>query len=420
MSLPFKDIEDEFYSIYRMVDKYIIKFLSAIVVSSKMDQTDPIWPFIIANSGSMKTELITSLNLVDNVHPVTTFTSKTLISGAKGVNGEETSLLIQIQNGIIAIEDFTVIMSESRDEKSAIFGQLRAVYGGRFDKQFGTGDRVSWEGKLTIIAGTTHEIHRFREQYSQLGERFLNYNLILPPGKEAAKKAGENQIKWKMQDNRTHIQEMVRDYHRGFSLPKTPPSLPQDIKDEMLHLANFATLSRTSVPREIFSPSKDITGTIHPEQPTRFYAQLLVLGQSLACMNINELNSPELLDLDREILRKVAMDSTTDNRRIVLHQLAKHPAVFTSGLAMKLGWPTNTARRFLEDLNALGIVVREKMAGSRGDSWILEEDYRQIIKRYDGIKEKAYDLTEKAADGPPPEQLPKEMVAEIEQAEGLF
>ena len=65
----------------------------------------------------------------------------------------------------------------------------------------------------------------------------------------------------------------------------------------------------------------------------------------------------------------------------------------TAGLATKIGFPTSTIKRWLEDLTALGVAEREKGSGPQGDKWRILPIYRDIILRFEGITPEGGELT---------------------------
>lgn len=398
--ITLKEVDEAIRDVYLIKDPHVIKMFMALPITHRLPM-DPVWCFLIAPPGGGKTELIKSLTGLNNVHPVTTLTSHTLISGQKKV-GQETSLLLKISNGIITIEDFTTLMSENQDERRIIMGQLRSIYGGRYDKSFGTGDNITWEGKITIVAGTTYAVHSFRELYASMGERFLMYSIEQPDRKEAAKRTMENHAQG-IDAMRNRIANVVQAYHNSFEIPDKMPEVPRKLQDELLDLAELATRARSAVEREMHSQQKEILEAYPPEMPTRFAAQLQTVAIALMLMNKHEGKKAELTEDDMTIIYKLGLDSINRSRRQALIQLAQYEIVETAGLAMKMNFPTGTTRRWLEDLNALGIIDRAKGSGSKSDRWILKENYREIIQRFEHVASAGGTLTQNSAEAEAPE-----------------
>src|SRR3990167_4896915 len=121
-----KKLEDAVKAVYLIADPYITKFMCAMMISQKLS-SDPAWAVIVAPPGGGKSEFINMISKCQNVHPLSTLTSRTLVSGAKKA-GEETSLLNKIgSSGIITLKDMTSLLSENKDDRSVIMGQLREI-----------------------------------------------------------------------------------------------------------------------------------------------------------------------------------------------------------------------------------------------------------------------------------------------------
>lgn len=393
----YQKVDKAFNDVYLIVDPFVVKLIIAMVVSHRLP-CDPVWCFIVGSSGAGKTEFVNSIQDTKNVYPLSTLTSKTFVSGMKR-NDKEPSLLFRIGSGIIVLEDFTTITSENREELGAIMGQLRAIYGGRFSKAFGTGETMEWEGKITLLCGATYAIHSIREQYAAMGERFLIYNLIQPDRIEAARRAMSNQGKGDLQARRKEISQIVGNYlDNELIIPETIPQLDNALTEELLELAELATRARSAVERDWRSPNKDITAAYDPEMPTRFAGQLQTIAQSLMVVNQN-CGMPEgtLTEEDHHILYKMTLDSINSNKRKVLQELARYDVIETAGLATKMKFPTSTTRRWLEDLNALKIVERQKGGGRSGDKWEMKPKYRQIIQKFEKISALTGELNESTA-----------------------
>ena len=391
----FKQLRELFESVYLIADPYIIKVLAASVINQRL-AGDPCWMIFIGPSGSGKSEFINSIYKCQNLHCISTLTSHTFISGqSKGQT--ETSLLLKIQNGIITFKDFTSMLSENRDERAVIMAQLREIYDGKMSKSFGTGQTINWRGKITVIAASTYVIHSLKQQYTAMGERFLFYNIIQPDRIEAADRAMNNQEEGNMNEKRENIATAMAAYlDENITVPDQNeiPKIDDKLRQQLLKLSNLATMARSDVERNYRSPQMEITD-VHPaEAPARFAGQLQNYAKSLMIINWNETGKMELTEEDEVILYKIALDSINKSRRLAMQELSKYDMIATSGLATKLGMPTNTVRRWLEDLVALQVADRQKGSGSHGDKWVIKDEYREIICKFEGISKEGEELVE--------------------------
>lgn len=405
-----KKLETEIGSVFLIKDPHIAKLLAAAVVSQFIS-SDPVWLVIVAPSGGAKSEFINMISLIkwtppgenkaeQKVWPVSTLTAHTFVSGFKA-GGKEPSLLLQISNGILTFKDLTSLLSEHKDDRAVIMAQLREIYDGKYSKKFGTGEEINWIGKLTVIAGATYAIHSLKASYTAMGERFVFYNLIQPDREEAAQKTMENQEEGKMAEHRQHLAEEFREYTIEVlnGLTENLPKIDTETRQDVIALAELSTRARSDVERNWRSPQQEVTEVHPPEMPTRFAGQLQTMIQALKIINHHETGKFELLESDKELINKLALDSVTKMRRIVMQELSKYEVIETSGLATKLGLPTNSVRRYLEDLTALEIADREKGSGPKGDRWNIKPHYRKLMERFEGIVyQEGEDLTEVTAE----------------------
>ena len=408
-------------NVYLIKDPYITKLMVASVISQFLS-SDPVWIVIVAPSGGCKSEFINMTSFIkwtppgpnkmeQQVHPMSTLTSHTFVSGMRNA-GKDTSLLLQISNGIITFKDLTSLLSEHKDDRSVIMAQMREIYDGRYSKSFGTGENINWQGKITIIAGATYAIHSMKQAYTAMGERFVFYNMIQPDREAAAQRTMENQEEGKMAEHRQRLAEQFSAYTIEVlnNMPGELPKIDPITRTDMISLAELATRARSDVERNWRSPQQEITEVHPPEMPTRFAGQLQTMVQCIKIINHHEANQLELLEDDINILNKLALDSVTKMRRVVMQELSKYEVIETAGLATKLGLPTNSVRRYLEDLTALEIADREKGSGPKGDRWNIKKCYRALMARFEGITIEGRELTEANA-----EPTEAQLLAEAEE-----
>lgn len=403
-----KKLEEEISKVLLIKDPHIAKLLLASVISQFL-KTDPIWPVIIAPSGGAKSEFINMITKVtwklqnsddpkepqQIVSALSTLTSKTLISGYK-TRGAEPSLLTKITKGIIAFKDLTSLLSEHREERSVIMAQFREIYDGKYSKTFGTGEEVKWKGKITIIAGATYGIHTMKQQYTALGERFIFYNLVQPDREGASRKTMENQEEGLMEEHREYLATLFSELAHDIlkTIPSKLPKMDESTRDDIISLAEMSTRARSDVERNFRSPQQEITEVHPPEMPTRMSGQLQSLVQALKILNHYATGEFELLASDKQMINQIALDSIVKMRRTVMQRLSQYEVIETAGLALRLSLPTNSVRRYLEELVALEIAEREKGVGAKGDRWKIKPHYRDLMARFEGIKNEGGELTE--------------------------
>lgn len=165
----------------------VVPVLLAVIMANLMDG-DPLWLFLMAASGSGKTELLRALSLIPQVYALSNLMPQTLISGKDG-----TSLLLKLDKKILVLKDFGTVLSMHRDSRQEILAQLREVYDGTYVKVFGTGKVVRWSGKVGFIAGVTPIIDLHHGVAQVLGERFVQFRLAPSNGVAVAQAAMRHQ-----------------------------------------------------------------------------------------------------------------------------------------------------------------------------------------------------------------------------------
>jgi len=139
----------------------------------------------------VKTELLRMLWYATDVFPISDLRARTFASGLDTPTGEA-SLLDQLSTEILVLKDFTTILEIRHDERQAILAQLREIYDRRFDKFWGTGQRLSWTGRLGFLAGVTPVIDKHHAVMGLLSPRFLQFRVRPSDRTQAALQAIKN------------------------------------------------------------------------------------------------------------------------------------------------------------------------------------------------------------------------------------
>jgi hypothetical protein len=261
-----------------------------------------------------------------------------------------------------------------RDKQQAIIAQLREIFDGYYRKEFGTGETKTWEGKIGFIAGVTSVIDKHYEIYSVLGERFIQYRPVQPNRIEVAKKAMKNSGVDKQM--REEIQNAITDFISGIQIPEEKVAVSQELEDRIAHLAAFCVSARSGIIRDGYS-TREIDFIPEVELPTRLAKQLITLYSGLTFVgHVSE-------EADYELIKKVALDSLPKKRKLVLGILIdnKEEHLNTKKVAQKIKYPTNTTRRILEDLNALGLISKEGKGQGSPDEWWVSKNTLFLLEK---------------------------------------
>ena len=271
----------------------------------------PVWLMLIAPPGSMKTQLLDALTTMPGVHPVDMLTKNTFLSGQIGTGGnrKSSSLLHRIgKSGIITFADFSTILGMRWDDCNTIFSQMRRIYDGRLNKEYGTADGdTEWEGHVTFLAACTNNIERFQQQMKGLGERFTQ--IAMPRGSRRAAIAAITQDKHACTSElREAVQKLLA------SLPATPPGILESHHDRIASLAEFIAFARTPIQRD---RNKNITAISEIETPTRLSEVLVNLGKGSAALDGRDCVN----ETDFDLMVRVAFDCIPEARRAYLRYL---------------------------------------------------------------------------------------------------
>lgn len=341
-----------------------------------MDAHDPLWTMIIGPSSGGKTTLIAPCCSLKTVHFIDDLTEKSLLSGYK-VKGKEMSLLSQIGNGIMAFSDFTTILSKNPLSKGEILTQLKMVYDGKFTKHTGTG-KISWEGKMGLIAASTPDIYSHLEAGRSMGERFLYYWLEQPTDEEVAQKQQDTQISSK--DITNAMKHFYEEYYNGIAafvrekgLPKF--SLTDEQKRAVRDAAIFCVNGKATVHTDFKSGKVDqIPNKAGVGRDNKTFDTLL---HTLQLMDAYESDNFLLPVSDERIrlIEKCAYSSINRERRKILEILVAQggKAISASDIGAKkgLGMERDSVEKYLIPLHAVGM-IRKKVGNPH--TWYIDDE----------------------------------------------
>lgn len=363
-----------------------IEIMLSTVVANKI-QGDPIWMFLVAPPGSAKTELIQSLNDCQVVHAVSSLTPHSLISGSPHTGGKDPSLISTIKDKVLSIKDFTTIMQMRDSERDEIFGILRDAYDGTCSKTFGNGITRSYKSKFGIIAGVTPVIYHLDAQSQSLGERFLKFSIEANLKHEKESAIIDTAIGNINQETamRSELCDIVRKfiewtYYKMADLPTDKlPTLPQEIKEDIVALVKFGARMRGTVSRDKYR-TEMINARPSSEIGSRLGKQLAKLTQAIAI--VNGRNTVDFHDYD--LVKKCMMDTISQKIEDVVRCLheecpTQDDSINTKAVSVKTKYPQSTVVRTLQDLTMLELVRR--VGGANKAEWTLTKYSRSLIKK---------------------------------------
>lgn len=394
-NITFADVQAAYDDALLLADRNLIRLIVASVLANQMDDA-PVWLMVVAPSSGGKTAILLTLDDLELkpgkrvTHFISDLTENTLASGFKSSSGDAGLLNQMPYGGMMIFKDFTSLLTKRSESRDAIMGQLREVFDRKFDKKTGNNQDTAWKGKVGALAGVTTAVHEYISEMSVMGDRFIMYAPKMPPRMKLLEFIMEMRARGDVQEKKLLVaKEKVQGYLRHCIkyVGSAKMYMAQEDRVNLMQIADFATKTRSGIIQD------DRTGRVkfvpEPEMPTRLIEQLLSISTILSMMR--EIDGEENTDLshdDMQLLYKIAFDSIPIKRRWALKALAEHPVgVTTAGLASKIGYETEVVKEWLAQLNALGICRRVKGGGS--DQWILEEEYRDIMYTFQGVRPKS-------------------------------
>lgn len=358
----------------------VFAVLFGTIFANRLD-AEPLWLFLVAPPGGMKSELLMSLNDAPLIHLTTTLTPQSLISGMNFGQGGDPSLIPKLNEKVLIVKDFTTILKSNPNARDEIFGILRDAYDGEISKTFGNNVTRNYKSRFGIIAGVTPVIESMGSS-SVLGERFLKFRITDTDamGVEHAAKVVERAIRNACQSNCTKRRDALRDAAKQ-CLDRDISGWNPTINDEMLvkirQLSHWVANMRGVVDRDKY------TGRVnykpHREISTRLGVQFARLAMGISIYRFEE----EVSDDSFRIVARVGRDTAPDRVCAIVRTLYLKEVdtwVAAKDVAAGARLPVATTRHLLEDMQMLKLVERRKVDGGE---WRLEGGTRRLTESID-------------------------------------
>lgn len=383
-----QELKNLYKSVFYIEEDMILDVIVATAIATKMPG-DPIWVQIIGGPSSGKSELVTILDKVPFVFPISNMTENTFLSNMKLGDGKEASLLHEIgSSGMITMKDYTSILAMRAEKREIIVSQMREIYDGHLTKRAGNGKSEEWHGKINWIGAVTESVYLAEAESAGMGRRTINY--IMPEQDRIKTLRAALLNNSDIGSKRDSIHEAFAEYivDRTQNLPSELPELSAELTEEMILMSDFITHVRTATSRDyrgqlVLVPSL--------EMPMRVFQMFQTLARILVYLH----EGKKMEEIVR-IMRKLAFDSIPKQTRLVLYLMAEYSKITAKGAATKLRYPTETVRIWLENINVLGICDRIPTHGVGADVWKLSDKYKKIMEDYAGVVTKEIALTDES------------------------
>jgi hypothetical protein len=336
-------------------------------IAANLLDGDPVWLGLIGPPSSAKSEILNSTSKLPKVFQAATLSPAGLLSGTpkkQQAQGAAGGLLRQIGDlGIIALKDFGSVLSMRPDQKAEILAALREIFDGAWTRTLGTdgGKTLNWQGKIGLIFAATSVIDSHYGVIGSMGDRFLLCRLApVAEGQfpHALKHAGST--------NKQMRQQLAAAVAQLFAArAAAPQSISQDELERLDKVVSLVVRLRASVERD--RNSREIEALHGTEGTARLGLQLERLLAGLDVLGVDR-------ELALNIVEQIALDSVPPLRRAAYQKVCDYGgmSVETGDVASKLGLPTSTVRRALEDLAAYQLIRRFPQGAGKADKWRKE------------------------------------------------
>jgi len=285
---------------------------------------DPVWLYLIAPPGGVKSELLRSFKVYPRAYTLDTLTSATFVSGMAEKDKETgemvpvAGILQDLDGKTVVVKDLTTLLQSAEEGRNEIYGQLRSIYDGFYEKAFGSIRRkVSITATIGLVCGVTPVIDRYSAMHSVLGERFIKKRSN-PNKWEAATRALQNEGHEALM--RQEIANGVKTFIESLSFNVVPEPTADQAQD-ILKMAMYVALMRANVWSK-YSDSGQVVDmeVVTSEVPTRIAKQLKHLAKLLAVVR----GHPTYIDdADMDTLAGVAQDTAEIKKQLIMMHVIK-------------------------------------------------------------------------------------------------
>ena len=340
-----------------------LKISCAVGFANEIPGT-PLWMYIVGPSGCGKTLALLALRGSNRCRFVSSFSPKSLVSGFRDA-GADPSLLPKWDKTCVVLKDFTEILAMRMNDKDDVYSVLRGAYDGEVQRGFGNGlNRHYKDLSFSMLAGVTPAIHG--EKNASLGERFLKFEMFPSRGKGGNLSSHDAEILRAISNvhKEVEMQHALEDVVGRFlarEVPEELPIIPKWMVKRIVGLAKLTGLLRANVDRD---GRNDHLWRYRPrsEVATRLGKQLAKLT-SLLMFALEK-------DCDEKIyrlIRRVAFSTTIGLNLETFEVLMRVGGQASlNDLIIETQLPRTTLRRTLEDLQAVGAIIKLRSEFGRG------------------------------------------------------
>ncbi|MFA5307055.1 MAG: hypothetical protein WC365_06420 [Candidatus Babeliales bacterium] len=349
----------------------VIDFLLATGLEREYwPEGDALWVYLVASSGSGKTELMRLMNSWKRTYTVDELTKASMISGFKPEEGTF-GILKHFDGKSVYVKDMSQILTANKDERNAVFGTLRNVYDGYVEKGFGnTKEKIRIESKFGLFIGMTPIIDAYYTLSNQLGERFIKVRFTCEEDVVLSDIFDQQNDEYIAE--RKRLQRKVNEFLSSVQIRQYDP--PVEFKNLLIGLVKFTASMRTAVYVQTEGESISFRG--EREMPSRVLNQSKKLWTLLACVRGKDKVGKEEIDF----VAKALLQTPPLYRIQAFYHLLKSEKTTVQSLADAMRLYHTKAEQILQELYYLRIVVQND-----DDSYSLLPEFRSYGEAYEKL-----------------------------------
>ena len=326
---------------------------------------DPTWLVIVGPSGGGKTEILRSFNGLEEIMYLEDISPKAFASHMLTETGNDVSLLPLLDGKILIVKDLAPILAKRKEDRELIWAAFRSAYDGEYGKATGAG-QTEYQVSFGCMCASTHALETIGKFDPTLGERFLQFKIIIDDPKKCAEWAMRHSgyvKQWRAERNK--ICGLFLQSIKGIQEPTLTPG---EI-DWLVRLATLTCELRTPVSRNSYGHFID--ALTYGEVPTRFAGLLTQIFKGVKVLTNDQ--NPAM----RAAIR-IASACVSDQRLLILDMIRQGFSTRATLEAM-LGIGPWLVRITTEDLAAVGIIEANKI-GRNVIYYRLKPEYVKIIE----------------------------------------
>lgn len=376
-----------YQEVLSVVDKFlphsdkVLRLVLAVTVSAHFNKGVPLWVILVSVPSSAKTDYVRLVKDTDIAYFLDNLTMNAFISGEQNTRSNKVyDLLPELDKKCLVLKDWTSIFSLDETMTKKLLGDMVNIFDKEFAKFSPKRGIISYSSSFAQLGCITPAtLNKHTRYLNMVGPRFLFYTIARTQDRNKSYNLLFSGV------DRNELEKEARKYTSSYlmqllSKDYSIESLSKPVQEylrlsaELLaHCRGIVMLRAARFKNEEGSEVKYYeVEDVQIEEPWRAVQQLIVLSQHLAfVVNCNAVGLEEL-----EIIKEVVISSMPANRSKALRQLIENDGEVTAKqLADLTERSTQTSRRLLDALVALGVVEKESGSGNISTSYRIHSDF---------------------------------------------